>query len=146
MINLRPRHLKTLIIAEVLAVFLIAILWWWRSGPSAIPPEDLPTRADLGQLEAFTADSYGAYLDAFAMYEQGRASSPPNPAAYLRTFTLHQAAERASREGAEPENWWGSVATYTLEGDSTPSTWIIRTTLSGDLEGIPVLSDTDNPL
>lgn len=98
-------------------------------------------------LQAFTADSYAAYLDAVAAFEIPTEPGPvPEVDDYLKTFTLVRAAKEPTRIEGDPDSWTGTVAAYALENDPTPSVWIVKTTLTGELEGFKVLSDTDNPL
>lgn len=109
-------------------------------------PPRAAAETGLPQIRAFTSDSYRAYLDATVAYREGRTETKPDPRDFLHTFTLVGPAEVATRVQTDPETWFGSIATFRTEEDPVPSTWVVRTTLTGELEGIAVLSDTHNPL
>lgn len=116
-----------------------------RAHPRETVPH--PAQNDMSKpFQAFTSDSYGAYLDALAAFQNGPATTAPDPQDYLHTFTLVRAAKEPEKIPGKPETWKGTIAAYAKAGDEVPSAWVVRTTLHGDLEGTLVLSDSHHPL
>lgn len=127
-----------LILVAIGVVAIAAVLFLTRGGP------ETPKKATV---QAFTSQSYADYLGALAESELPTSPGPrPSVEDYLRTFTLERPAKEPERIEGDPDSWTGTVAAYALENDPTPSVWVVKTTLEGELEGTLVLSDTDNPL
>ena len=98
------------------------------------------------KILAFTAASYGQYLDALSAFQTGSVKTAPDPDTFLHSFTLVREAREPERIDGRPETWMGTIAAYAKQGDDRPTAWVVRTTLHGDLEGTLVLTDTRNPL